>query len=179
MQELYIDRLLSPGKTSGGVVGYLITNAPFKLIFWFRIGNYLRTKNNILAKVALFVVKGILKHYQLLTGIQLDIGTKIGEGLCIAHFAGIVINNSVVVGKKCTIFQGVTIGSMRGQGIPIIGDNCIIFTGAKIIGNVQIGNNVVIGAGAVVVKNLPDNCVAVGVPAKIVSYKGPDIVKYY
>ena len=86
-----------------------------------------------------------------------------------------------MIGKNCTIFQGVTIGSIRGikGGVPTIGDNVIIFAGAKIIGNVKIGNNTVIGANAVVTHNIPDNSVAVGIPAKVISNNSKNIVKYY
>lgn len=68
---------------------------------------------------------------------------------------------------------------VRKKGVPTIGDNVIIFAGAKIIGNVKIGNNTVIGANAVVTHNIPDNSVAVGIPAKVISNNSKNIVKYY
>ena len=99
-----------------------------------------------------------------MTGIQLPIGTQIGEGLCFAHFSCIVINSTALIGKNCTICRfGVTIGRSQGPkgGAPIIGDNVVISSGAKIIGKVRIGNNVMIGSGAIVVKDIPDNAVIV------------------
>ena len=93
------------------------------------------------------------------------------------HFSGIVITSSAVIGKHCTILQGVTIGNMRTKvGDPVIGDNCVLFAGAKVIGPVKIGNNVVVGAGAVVVHDVPDNSVVVGVPAKVVSHNSLEIL---
>lgn len=99
----------------------------------------------------------IHKHNQYLTGIQLPIGTQIGEGLCFAHFSCIVINSTALIGKNCTIYHGVTIGGVRGPkgGAPIIGDNVVISSGAKIIGKVRIGNNVMIGSGAIRCKGYP------------------------
>ena len=78
-----------------------------------------------------------------------------------------------------TIFQGVTIGSMRGKGVPVIGNNVVIAAGAKVIGDVRIGNNVFIGANAVVVKDVPDGAVVGGNPARIISMKGAQYVSYY
>ncbi len=79
---------------------------------------------------------------------------------------GIFISGGATIGKNCTIFQQVTIGSntlidSKGFGFPIIGDNCLISAGAKIIGNVKVGNNCRIGANAVVVEDLPDNSICV------------------
>lgn len=162
-------------------VKYLLCNASFRITFWFRIGSYLKTKKGILFKFLYILVLIIHKHNQYLTGIQLGIGSSIEGGLVFNHFSCIVINGNAKIGKNCTIYQGVTIGGVRGPkgGVPIIGDNVVIFAGAKIIGKVKVGNNVVIGAGAVVVNDIPDNSVAVGVPAKVSSCNGRELVKYY
>lgn len=122
----------------------------------------------------------IHKHYQYLTGIQLGFGAKIGGGLNFTHFSGIVIHGDTVIGDNCTIFQGVTIGSTRGKGMPKrIGNNVIIYAGAKIITNVTIGDNVVIGANAVVTHDIPSNAVALGMPARVVSLNAKDIIRHY
>ena len=68
---------------------------------------------------------------------------------------------------------------MAGKGHPVIGDNVVAYAGAKIIGNVHVGNNVVIGANAVVTKDVPDNAVVVGVPAKVINYNGASISEQY
>ena len=89
----------------------------------------------------------------------------------------IVVHERSAIGKNCNISHGVTIGIMnRGSkaGVPIIGDNVYIGPGAKIMGNIKVGDNAAIGANAVVTKNVPDNAVVVGVPAKVISYDGSE-----
>jgi serine O-acetyltransferase len=83
---------------------------------------------------------------------------------------GIFIHPWVKVGKNCTIFQQVTIGQEYGKA-PVIGGNCMIGAGAKIIGDVTIGNNCDIGMNAVVTHSFPDNCVIAGVPARLIREK--------
>ena len=91
------------------------------------------------------------------------------------HFGGIVISQKATIGKNCNISHQVTIGrTNRGpqKGIPVIVNNVYIGPGAKVIGNIRIGNNVAIGANCVVTKDAPDNAVVVGVPGKIILFKG-------
>lgn len=168
-------------KRRGGIIGYLFTNAPFRVIFWFRIGTYLKEKSGIFYRPLYLLVHLIQKHCQYQTGIQLPIGTEAGGGLFFPHFSCIVINSGIKIGNNCTILSGVTIGSIRGPkgGVPQIGNNVVLTSGVKVIGNVKIGDNSIIGAGAVVVNDIPENSVAVGVPAKVVSKNGYEKVKYY
>lgn len=92
----------------------------------------------------------------------------VGPGLSIAHYGTIIINQNAVIGKNCRIHEGVTIGSTNGQTTaPKIGDDCFIGTGAKIIGDVVIGDGATVGANSVVIKSFEEpNCVLVGVPAQ-------------
>ena len=93
---------------------------------------------------------------------------SIGEGTFITyHGLGVVLHKDAVIGKNCCIRQHVTIAGGRG-GVPTIGDNVEINAGAVIVGAVHVGNSVRIGANAVVIQNIPDNCTAVGIPAKVV-----------
>lgn len=92
-----------------------------------------------------------------------------GPGLCLAHYGTLVVNKNTKIGKNCRIHVGVNIGSQGGT--PVIGDNVYIGPGVKIFGPITIGNNVTIGANAVVNKSFPDNCVVAGVPAKIIKHK--------
>lgn len=83
------------------------------------------------------------------------------------HLNGIIVSHKAVIGTNCTIFQQVTIAEKNGKAATI-GNNVLIGAGAKILGNVKIGNGAKIGANAVVVHDVPDNCTAVGCPAKII-----------
>jgi serine O-acetyltransferase len=110
-------------------------------------------------------------------GINIPPYTKIGSGLYIGHFGCITVSPNVIIGKNCNVSPGIAIGQVnRGirKGWPVIGDNVYIGPGAKIIGNVTIGNNVAIGANCVVTRDIPDNAVVVGIPGKVISYKGSE-----
>lgn len=103
-------------------------------------------------------------------------GAVIGVGLNLPHPEGVVIGEKAKIGKNATIYQQVTIGQNQG-GYPIIGDNVIIYAGAKIIGNIHIGYNSVIGANAVVTKDVPANSIWGGIPAKEITKR--DVKKEY
>lgn len=96
--------------------------------------------------------------------------TSIGPGMTPAHAYATIIN-AERIGKSFTVFQGVTVGVSNG-GRPTIGDNVTIFSNSVVVGDITIGNNVQIGAGSVVTKSVPDNCVVVGNPARIIMNKG-------
>lgn len=100
------------------------------------------------------------------TGISIPAQAQIGKGLRIHHFGGIFIHSETVIGERCTIYQGVTLGDLGGWGgVPILGNNVLLGAGAKVLGNITIGNYVRIGANAVVLQSVPSGYVAVGVPA--------------
>lgn len=94
-----------------------------------------------------------------------------GSGLSIAHYGTIVVNNTAKIGKNCRIHEGVTIGATGKNGqAAIIGDNCFIATGAKVIGDIHLGNDIAIGANAVVTKSFIENGITLGgIPAKKIS----------
>lgn len=161
------------------LIRYLVANAGFKVVFWFRIGTFLRNKSNLLMRIVYIIVSIIHKHYVLQTGIQLPIGTQVGGGILFPHFSCIVINSGAVIGKNATIFQGVTIGSKRGGGVPKIGDNVVLFAGCKVIGGVTLADNVKVGANSVVTKDVQAGCVVAGIPAKVISDKGQELSKLY
>lgn len=103
----------------------------------------------------------------VLYGCEIHYKTKIGKRFIICHSHGIVIGRDVIIGNGATIYSGVTIGKKdKHTSMPVIGDNVTIGSGAKILGDITIGNNVVIGANSVVIKDVPDNVVVAGVPAK-------------
>jgi serine O-acetyltransferase len=106
---------------------------------------------------------------QCATGIDLPCEVRLGRRFTIEHFGAIIVSGDTVIGDDVIIRQGVTLGLKNtGQrGAPVIGDRVDIGAGAKILGPVCIGNDVAIGANAVVLQDVPDNCIAVGIPARI------------
>lgn len=152
----------------------LFWNAGFTYSFWMRLCKYFKGKS--IFYFPMFIISRLmLRRYTFKFGIQICYSTEIGPGFYIGHFGQIVVNGEAKIGRNCNISQGVTIGmTTRGEkaGVPVIGDNVYIGPGAKIIGKVNVGNKVAIGANAVVTKDIPDNAVVVGVPAKVISYNG-------
>lgn len=117
----------------------------------------------------------MLLHRSHKYGISIPRTVKIGKGFYIGYFGTIIVHGAVTIGDNVNISQGVTVGvTNRGnkQGVPIIGNQVYIGPGAKIIGGIRIGNNVAIGANAVVTKDIPDGAVVAGVPARIISMQG-------
>jgi serine O-acetyltransferase len=146
----------------------------YKYTFWFRLCRYLNQKN-ILLYPCYLIARLILQHYKYKFGIDISPNTEVGKGFYIGHFGGIIVNSKVKIGKNCNMSQGVTIGlANRGKnkGVATIGDNVYIGPGAKIVGAVKIGDNVAIGANCVVTKDIPNNAVVVGIPGKVISFKG-------
>lgn len=143
----------------------------FSVTFWFRVGSYFKSKRNPLLVFLLIPVKIVYYLICHWNGVELPIGTKVGGGLSIKHFPGLVVAYDSIIGENCTLNHDITIGRSFGgtrAGCPIIGNNVIIFPGARVIGRIKIGNNVIISANAVLTKDVPNNCVVAGVPAKIV-----------
>jgi len=107
------------------------------------------------------------RFIEITTGISIPAQCKIGKGLRIHHFGGIIFHPTVEIGNYCTIYHEVTIGDRGGYGKAArIGNNVLIGAGAKIIGEIEIGDNCIIGANAVVTKSMPANTVAYGNPAQ-------------
>ena len=104
----------------------------------------------------------------VIVGIYLPRGASIGPGLLIYHFGGIWVHPNAVIGRDCTLRNNVCIGnSFESEDAPIIGDNVEFGVGAVVIGKIHVGNNARIGANAVVLTDVPENCTAFGVPAYI------------
>lgn len=150
----FITELLSPG---------------FVTILSYRFWSYC-----VRNRLPVFPIRVICEKFiELITSSSVPSQCKIGGGLRIQHFGQIMIHDSVTIGENATIYNNVTIGLQHDddtQG-PILGDNVYIGTGAKILGSIKIGNNVSIGANAVVLCDVPDNSLAVGIPARIITKK--------
>lgn len=112
------------------------------------------------------------------TGVEIHSGAKIGAGLFIDHGMGVVIGETSEIGENVTLYQGVTLGGTgneRGKRHPTLGNNVVVGAGAKVLGNIRLGNFVKVGAGSVVVHPVPDSCTVVGVPAEIVRKDGKKV----
>lgn len=143
---------------------YLLTPG-FHYTVWFRIGSIFPYR----------VVRYWLHRKSVRFGISIPVGTKIGAGFYIGHFGGIVVSPYASIGENCNISHGVTIGRIAEAervGAPVLGNRVYVGPGAKIIGNVNVGDDASIGANAVVTKDVPASAVAAGVPARVLSMKG-------
>jgi serine O-acetyltransferase len=114
------------------------------------------------------IYKLLFTLVQVVAGVELPCETKVGKRFRIDHFGDIIVSGDAVFGDDVIIRNGVTVGLSHTQyrGAPVIGNRVDIGAGAKILGPIVVGDDVVIGANAVVIRDVPDNCVAVGVPAK-------------
>jgi serine O-acetyltransferase len=116
---------------------------------------------------------------RLLTGIEIHPGAKIGRRLFIDHGMGVVIGETSIVGDDVTLYQGVTLGGTgkeHGKRHPTLEDNVVVGGGAKLLGNIVVGKNCRIGAGSVVLRNVPENSTVVGVPGHIIFREGKRVV---
>lgn len=106
---------------------------------------------------------------RLFTGIEIHPGATIGRGVFIDHGMGVVIGETAIVGDDCLIYQGVTLGGTgkeTGKRHPTLGKSVVVGAGAKILGNIHIGDRARVGAGSIVLRDVPSNCTAVGVPGR-------------
>jgi len=152
-----------------GFFEVLLTCSGFHAIFLHRL-------THLLYRMKVPLVPRLLSHInRFLTGIEIHPGAKIGKGFFIDHGKGVVIGETSEIGNCVTLFQGVTLGGTgkeSGKRHPTIKDNVVVGAGAKILGNITIGNNVKIGANSVVLKDVPDDSTVIGIPGRIVRQKG-------
>jgi serine O-acetyltransferase len=136
----------------------------------YRFGRWRYRFQTAVLRVPLSFLYKVLKlASQILTGIDLPCEVEVGHRLTIEHFGGIIISGDTKIGDDVVIRDGVTIGLRRTgvRGAPIVGNRVDIGTGAKILGSIRIGDDVAIGANAVVLEDVPNDSIAVGVPARI------------
>ena len=122
-----------------------------------------------------FLARTISQWSRFWTGIEIHPGAKIGRRLVIDHGMGIVIGETAEVGDDCLIYHGVTLGGTgkdKGKRHPTIGNNVLLSTGSKVLGPFKVGDGARIAANAVVLKEIPENATAVGVPARVVRIAG-------
>lgn len=138
----------------------------YRLAHWFYVRKYYT------------IARIISQHARNKTGIEIHPGATIGKGLFIDHGMGVVIGETAIIGDNCLLYQGVTLGGTgkdKGKRHPTLGNNVLVGAGAKVLGPFTVGNNVKIAANAVVLNAIPDDCTAVGVPARVVRRKGEKV----
>ena len=143
-------------------------------IWLHRIAHYFFKKGWI------FLPRLISNFARFITGIEIHPGATISEGLFIDHGAGTVIGETVEIGKNVTLYQGVTLGGTgkeKGKRHPTIGDNVVVASGAKVLGSFTVGHNAKIGAGSVVLKEVPPYATVVGIPGKVVLLYGEKVTE--
>jgi serine O-acetyltransferase len=160
--------------TLSSLIRQVLLGGSYQYIFWMRTCLY-ASENRLLRRALYPVARLMLRRYRYKYGIAIPFTTSIGSGFYIGHFGSIIVHRKTVIGRNCNLSHGVTLGQAnrgKNKGHATIGDNTYIGPGAKVIGAVSIGDNVAVGANCVVTKDVPNNAVVAGVPAKIISYKG-------
>lgn len=137
----------------------------FKVILSYRVAHKLYRRKHY------FLARWISQRAARKTGIEIHPGARIGKGLFIDHGSGVIIGETTIIGDNVTLYQGVTLGGTgkeKGKRHPTLKDNVMVSAGAKILGSFTIGENSKIGAGSVVLEEVPPNCTVVGVPGRVV-----------
>lgn len=147
--------------------------SPMEVLLYpsFRVMLRYRVAHKLYLKKHYFLARWISQRAARKTGIEIHPGATIGKGLFIDHGAGVIIGETAVIGDNVTLYQGVTLGGTgkeSGKRHPTLEDNVMVSAGAKVIGSFTVGENSKIGAGSVVLKEVPPNCTVVGVPGRIV-----------
>lgn len=165
------------GKVSAtAFVKHFLFTPGFKYTSVMRMCGYLKGRN--WGRMTLYPpLKLLLLHYRYKYGIAIPEYTQVGPGLFINRFGNIMINGDAVIGANCNITHGAMLGQLnRGPraGCPILGDDVFLAAGCKVIGKIRLGNRAAVGANAVVTKDVPDDGVVGGIPAKLLSTGGSE-----
>ncbi len=139
-----------------------------------------RIAHTLYKKKFFFIARVISQASRFLTGIEIHPGAQIGRRFFIDHGMGVVIGETCEIGDNVTIFQGVTLGGTgkeKGKRHPTIKDNALIATGAKVLGSITVGESSKIGAGSVVLHDVPDHSTVVGIPGRVVIQNGEKVRK--
>lgn len=150
----------------------LLTYSGIHAIIFYRIAHALKKTGMP------FFPRWLSQIGRFFTGIEIHPGAEIGECFFIDHGMGVVIGETTIIGDNVLLYQGVTLGGtglQKGKRHPTIGSNVVIGTGAKVLGNITIGDNSYVGANAVVIKDVPPNSTVVGVPGRITKQDGKKI----
>ena len=176
MSKSLVDRIMEVDPAAIHKINVIVNYPGVHAMFFYRITHFLW---NIKFK---FTARFLSQVARFLTGIEIHPGATIGKRLFIDHGMGVVIGETTIIGDDCTLYQGVTLGGV-GTGNhttkrhPTLLNNVMISAGAKVIGNVTIGNNSIVGASSVVLKDVPENCTVIGIPGRIVRENGVRVDK--
>lgn len=147
----------------------ILTYSGFHALLFYRLAHFFyRHKYFLIARI-------ISQSARFFTGIEIHPGAKIGSGVFIDHGSGVIIGETTIIGNNVTIFQGVTLGGTgkeKGKRHPTIEDGVMVCAGAKVLGSVNIGKGAKIGAGSIVLKEVPPYSTVVGVPGRVVKLNG-------
>lgn len=171
MEKTLVSRILEMDPAARNKFNVVLNYPGLHAMFFYRINHFLW---NIHLKI---LARFLSQVARFLTGIEIHPGATIGKRLFIDHGMGVVIGETTIIGNDCTLYQGVTLGGVgtgehKVKRHPTLQNNVMISAGAKIIGDVTIGDNSIVGASSVVLKNVPPNCTVVGVPGRIVKENG-------
>ena len=161
--DIRVIRDRDPAATSD--LEFVLLYSGFHAVLLYRVSHKLYENKKF------FAARLVSQSARFLTGIEIHPGAKIGRGLFIDHGSGVVIGETTEIGDNCTLYQGVTLGGTGkhvGKRHPTLGNNVMVGSGAKVLGPFKIGDNTKIAANAVVLNEIPDNCTAVGIPARVV-----------
>jgi serine O-acetyltransferase len=159
-----LDRI-EPGSNWLGFIKCYFSNRGFRAVVYYRLARYLRLKQ------VRYLPSLIRARCVTITGAEIASEADIGPGLVITHPVGVVVGSRVIIGENCTIMQGVNLGEKwtdrSGKQVPTIGNDVILCAGSKVLGGVEIGDRVIVGANSVVIESIPPSSTAAGVPARI------------
>jgi serine O-acetyltransferase len=165
-------RLVPPERERRDILGKFLVNPRIRAVLVYRISHVLAQRG--LLPLALLLRARTLRH----AGVEIHPRATIGGGLYLVHSTGIVVGPGVVIGRDCTLHQGAVLGEPgRGStgtwGEPTLGDNVTIGAHAVVLGKIRLGDRCVVGANSVVTKDVPDDAVVAGIPAKVIRVNTP------
>lgn len=152
----------------------ILTYSGLHALWWHRVAHVLYKKHFF------FLARVLSQMSKFFTGIEIHPGAQIGRRFFIDHGTGVVIGETCEIGDNVTVYQGVTLGGTgkeKGKRHPTIKDNVLIATGAKVLGSIIVGENAKIGAGSVVLKEVPPNSTVVGIPGTVIIRNGKRVKK--
>lgn len=152
----------------------LYSHPAFLGLLHYRVSRYLWMRNkNPFAKVAYLIARAAFPVIRMYSGVEIHPRCQLGAGAYFGHFGPIILHPDSRIGEQVTIMQGVSIGETRG-GVPVIGDRVSVGVSASLLGAIKVGDNAVIAAGAIVVRDVMPNVVVGGVPAKVIGARAPE-----